>query len=331
MKIAFYDTHNFEKPYYEKLKSVFKHEVTYIDSRLTLETAGLSQGAECVCCFVNDSLKADVLKELKASGVKLIALRSAGFNHVDLKAAAELGLKVVRVPEYSPYAVAEHAVGMIMMLNRKLHRSYNRVRDENFSLNGLVGFDLYKKTVGVAGTGKIGKVFAKIMSGFGCKILLYDLNPDQSFAEEINAEYVPLDNLLTHSDIISLHVPLTPATTHLINEAAIHKMKTGVMIINTGRGRLLDTQALIKGLKSCKIGYAGLDVYEEEEGVFFNDLSETGIQDDCLARLLTFPNVFVTSHQAFLTKEALENIAQTTLENIASFEANKTLTNEVVL
>lgn len=329
MKVAFYDTHKFERPYFEKLNHEFKHDISFLEPRLIPETASLAKGAECVCAFVNDKLNSEVLKELHKAGVKLIALRSAGFNHIDLNVAHELGLKVVRVPEYSPYAIAEHAVALILTLNRKTHKAYNRVKEENFSLNGLVGFDLNKKKVGVVGTGRIGKVFAKIMTGFGCEVLLYDKYPDPYFASTINARYVTFEEILSFSDIISLHVPLNLETKYLINESTIKSMKTGVMIINTGRGKLIDTKALVNGLKKNKIGFAGLDVYEEEEGIFFEDLSETGIKDDCLARLLTFPNVLITSHQAFLTEDAIQNIAHTTLSNISEFESRKKLTNEV--
>jgi len=329
MKIAFYDTHKFERPFFEKLNNEFHHEIIFLEPRLIPGTASLAKGCDCVCAFVNDKLTGDVLKELYSYGIKLIALRSAGYNHIDLAVARELGLKVVRVPEYSPYAVAEHAVALILSLNRKIHKAYNRVREENFSLNGLVGFDLHMKKVGVVGTGKIGKVFAKIMSGFGCEVLLYDKMPDSYFASTIKARYVTFEQLLAFSDIISLHVPLKMETKYLINESTIDLMKDDVMIINTGRGKLIDTKALVKGLKKKKIGYAGLDVYEEEEGIFFEDMSESGIDDDCLARLLTFPNVLITSHQAFLTEEAIQNIAFTTLKNITEFETNTTLTNEV--
>lgn len=329
MKIAIYDTHKFEVPFFQKANEEFKHELTFIEGRLTRETISLSAGHDCLCCFVNDKVDAEVLKTAQANGVKLIALRSAGFNHVDLISASSLGLKVVHVPEYSPYAVAEHAVGLIMTMNRKLHKAYNRVKEENFSLNGLVGFDLHGKTVGVIGTGKIGKVFGKIMSGFGTNLLLFDKIPDESYAHSINAKYVSLEEVYKQSDIISLHIPLTPETKYIINGEAIKRMKKSVMIVNTGRGKLIDTKALVQALKSGSIGFAGLDVYEEEEGIFFEDKSETGISDDCLARLLTFPNVFITAHQAFLTKEALQSITQTTLTSAKDFELGKSLKHEI--
>lgn len=330
MKIAFFDTHAFERPYFEKANAAHGFTFNFIEARLTEQTAQLAQGFDCVCAFVNDKLSAKTLEILAQMGVKLIALRSAGFNNVDLEASQKLGLSVVRVPEYSPYAVAEHAVALILTLNRKIHRANSRVQEGNFSLNGLVGFDLNGKTVGVIGTGKIGKIFVKIMNGFGCKVLTFDATPDESMSDNYEARYVDkLDELLKLSDIISLHVPLKPSTHHLINASAIAKMKKGVMLINTGRGALVDTKALVDALKSGHIGYAGLDVYEEEEEVFFQDLSGEVIQDDILARLLTFPNVILTSHQAFLTAEALQNIAETTLLNIKQFNQGQNLTNEV--
>lgn len=328
MKVAFFDTHSFERNFFQKENEKFKHEITFFETRLTEQTANLAVGYPCVCAFVNDRLDSKTLRIIAAGGTRLIALRSAGFNHVDLEAASELGLRIVRVPEYSPYAVAEHAVALILSLNRKIPRAYNRVREGNFSLNGLVGFDLHKKTVGIVGTGKIGSVMAKIMGGFGCKVLASDRvqNPELIKA---GTQYVDFEELLKRSDIISLHVPLTPETRHLINGNAISKMKPGVMLINTGRGALIDTPALIQFLKSKHIGSAGLDVYEEEEGIFFENLSEEILQDDQLARLLTFPNVLLTSHQAFLTAEALGNIAQTTLGNISEFAEGKKLSHEV--
>lgn len=329
MKVAFFDTHEFEREFFNKENSEKSHhQITFFETRLTEQTANLAEGFSCVCAFVNDKMDKKIIRLLAEGGTKLIALRSAGFNHVDLAAAREYGITVVRVPEYSPYAVAEHAVSLILTLNRKVHRSYNRVRESNFSLNGLVGFDLHQKIVGIAGTGKIGAVLAKIMRGFGCQVLAYDRARSPEL-EKMGVEYVDLQELLKRSDIISLHVPLTPETKHLIDEEAISNMKPGVMLINTGRGALIDTRALIQGLKTGQIGYAGLDVYEEEEGIFFEDHSNHILQDDVLARLLTFPNVLLTSHQAFLTNEALRNIAQTTLNNISAFESQKELKNAV--
>lgn len=328
MKIAFFDTHQFEKHIFQKQNEKFNHEIVFFELRLSDQTANVAAGYPCICAFVNDRLDSKTLHTLAAGGTRLIALRSAGFNHVDLESARALGLRVVRVPEYSPHAVAEHAVALILSLNRKIHRAYSRVREGNFSLDGLVGFDLYKKTVGVVGTGRIGSVMAKILNGFGCQVLAYDRLQNPALVET-GVQYVELDELLQKSDIISLHVPLTAETRYLIDAKALSLTKVGVMLINTGRGGLIDTKALIQFLKSEHIGYAGLDVYEEEEGVFFENLSDQILQNDQLARLLTFPNVLLTSHQAFLTKEALGNIAQTTLKNISEFENGSNLSNEV--
>ncbi len=328
MKVAFFDAHKYEKNIFTAENKLHEHDLTFFETRLTVQSANLAKGFAGVCAFVNDRLDQPTLKILSTHGTQLIALRSAGFNHVDLQAASDLGLRVVRVPEYSPHAVAEHAIALILTLNRRIHRACNRVREGNFSLEGLVGFDLYKKSVGLIGTGKIGSVMAKILNGFGCNVLAYDLSVDPALVQ-LGVEYVALDELLKRSDILSLHVPLTPKTHHLIDAKLLSLTKPGVMIINTGRGALIDTKALIQSLKSGHIGYAGLDVYEEEEGVFFENLSDQILQDDQLARLLTFPNVILTSHQAFLTHEALSNIAHTTLQNISDFEFGKTLTNEV--
>lgn len=284
-------------------------------ARLTSETAALADGHEVVCAFINDDLSAPVLERLAAGGTRLIALRSAGYNHVDLPTAQRLGISVVRVPAYSPHAVAEHAVALILALNRRLHRAYNRTRDGDFSLHGLTGFDLVGKTVGIVGTGQIGATFAKIMSGFGCELLAYDPFPNPQ-VQALGARYLSLDELLQQSQIISLHCPLTPQTRHLINAQSLATMQRGAMLINTGRGALVDTPALSEALKSGQLGYLGLDVYEEEALLFFEDRSDHPLQDDVLARLLTFPNVIVTAHQAFLTHEALGAIAQTTLDNI---------------
>ncbi|MBK7843008.1 MAG: 2-hydroxyacid dehydrogenase [Bdellovibrionales bacterium] len=332
MKIAFFDCHGFERATFiaenEGLKA--KHEITYFEARLTETSAILAAGYPCVCAFVNDCLNRETLRVISKAGTRLIALRSAGFNHVDLEAARDFGLRVVRVPEYSPYAVAEHAVALVLSLNRKIHRAYNRVREGNFSLEGLVGFDMYKKSVGIVGTGRIGSVMARIMIGFGCEVLAYDQNKNPDLLE-MGVQYLELDEVLKESDIISLHVPLTPKTRHILNEKSFSLMKPGVMVINTSRGALIDTPALIQFLKSGHIGYAGLDVYEEEEGIFFKNLSDQILQDDQLARLLTFPNALLTSHQAFLTREALANIAQTTLQNISGYEMGSEFFNEVSL
>lgn len=314
MKIAFFDTHLFERKIFDELNKNYGFEIVYIEGKLNSESTLLASGCSAVCSFVNDKVNALCLKRLKEAGVGIVALRCAGFNHVDLKAAKDLDMVVCRVPGYSPYAVAEYALGLLLCLNRKIHKSYARVRELNFSLDGLVGFDLHGKTVGVIGTGKIGLLFAKSVEALGCKVLAYDKYPVPGL------NYVELDQLLRESDIISLHVPLTPETHHLICEKCIDKMKDNVYIINTGRGGLIDSHALIDGLKAKKIGGVALDVYEEEEEFFFRDLSETGLTDDTLARLLTFPNVLLSSHQAFLTKEALGNIAQTTLENLREFK-----------
>ncbi len=320
MKLAFFDTHGFDRRAFEKSNQAYKHEITFLEVRLKADTAQLAQGCDAVCAFVNDRVDRKALEILKSLGVRIIALRSAGFNQVDIKAAYDLGIPVVRVPEYSPYAVAEHAVALILSMNRHIHRAYNRVREMNFSLDGLVGFDLHGKTVGIIGTGRIGQAFARIMKGFGCKLLAYDRFPNSLLREQQLLEYVPLQELYAKADIISLHVPLLPETKHIIDEAALESMKKGVVLVNTSRGALVKTSALIAALKKGHVGFAALDVYEEEEGIFFHDMSESGVQDDVLARLISFPNVLITSHQAFLTHEALANIADTTLGSLHSYE-----------
>ncbi len=329
MKTLFYDTHQFEREVFDVANSTRKHAISYVETRLLKDTAALASGFDAVCSFANDKVDRAAINILKAGGVKLIALRSAGFNHVDLTAAKEAGIRVVRVPAYSPYSVAEHAVALILSLNRKTPRAYQRVREGNFSLEGLVGFDLHGKTVGVVGAGRIGSAFARIMAGFGCKVLAFDPKPSAELSQQCGLQYVSFSDLLQSSDILSLHLPLTPQTRHLINDEAFGQMKKGAMLINTGRGGLVDTSALIRALKRKDLGFAGLDVYEEEEGVFFHDLSDTVLEDDQLARLLTFPNVLITSHQGFLTREALEGIAATTLKNIDDFERGLPLVNEV--
>lgn len=331
MNVAVFDTHRFERPVFESVNHRFGHKLVFFEPRLNEETTPLAAEFSAICAFVNDRLNANVLIQLRSLSVELIALRSAGFNHVDLAAADRLGLKVVRVPAYSPHAVAEHAVALILALNRKIHRAYSRVRELNFSLDGLVGFDLYQKTVGIIGTGKIGTVMAQILSGFGCHVLAYDKVHNSELSENNRVRYTSLGELYHLSDIVSLHVPLTRETRHIIDSNALSQMKPGVMLINTGRGALIETRALIESLKSGHIGYAGLDVYEEEENIFFQDLSDQVLQDDLLARLLTFPNVLITSHQAFLTREALAHIAETTLQNISDYESGRQLTNEVSL
>jgi len=326
MKVAFFDTHQFERKIFEEKNQSFDLDFNFFEVKLNSKTASLAKDHEIVCAFVNDKLNKECLRELKNVGVKMIALRSAGFNHVDLVAAKEFGLLVARVPGYSPHAVAEYTLGLLLTLNRKIHKSYLRIKELNFSLDGLIGFDLFGKTVGVIGTGKIGLIFANAMKALGCKVIVYDKFRSSEF------ENVSLDEIFQQSDIISLHVPLTPETKYMINENSISRMKDGVYLLNTGRGGLIDTKALIEGLKSKKIGGVGLDVYEEEEEFFFRDHSEDGIKDDTLARLISFPNVLISSHQAFLTKEALSNIAETTLFNIDEFKKLKKIeTNKVEL
>ncbi|NVJ27259.1 MULTISPECIES: 2-hydroxyacid dehydrogenase [Myxococcus] len=329
MRLAVFDTHRYDRSALEDANAEFGHALTFLEPRLTLQTARLAEGFHAVCSFVNDRLDAPTLEILRAGGVRLVATRSAGYNHIDLEAARRLDVRVTRVPEYSPHAVAEHAVTLVLSLNRHIPRAFARVRDWNFSLDGLVGFDMAGKTVGVVGTGRIGQVAARIFKGFGCDVVCFDVAPDEAFAREVGARYVSLDALYSASDIISLHVPLTPGTRHMVDAKALTRMKRGVLLINTGRGALIDSRALIDALKSGHIGAAGLDVYEEEEGIFFQDLSGQVLQDDVLARLLTFPNVLVTSHQAFLTREALVSIARTTLASVRAFEHGEPLVNEV--
>jgi len=322
LKLAFFSTKPYEKQFFEKINLKYNHKITFFDMRLTAEIISLVEGYPAVCVFVNDILDKSLLEKLFENGVKLVVLRSAGFNNVDIKAAQELGMAVVRVPAYSPYAVAEHSLALILTLNRKIHKAYNRIRDDNYSLEGLIGFDIHGKTIGIFGTGKIGKTFAKIMSGFGCRIIAYDLHESKECLD-LGVEYVSYNELFAASDIISLHCPLTPETYHLINQERLAMMKDGVMLINTSRGGLIDTPEVVNALKSGKIGYLGLDVYEEEADIFFENLSGKILQDDVLARLLTFQNVIVTSHQAFFTENAMNNIAETTLENISRFEHNQ--------
>jgi D-lactate dehydrogenase len=318
MRVAVFSTKPYDARYLERANAG-AHQLSFFDARLSLDAARLAAGADVVCAFVNDDLGQEVIAALAEAGVKLIALRSAGFNHVDLAAAEAAGISVARVPAYSPHAVAEHTVAMMLTLNRKTHRAYNRVREGNFALEGLLGFDMNGKTVGIVGTGRIGEVVARILNGFGCSLLAYDPVRSPS-CEALGVRYVDLDELLASSDAITLQCPLTPETHRLIDAAAIEKMKKGVMLINTSRGAVVDTKALIERLKTGAIGSVGLDVYEEEEELFFQDLSSTIIPDDVFARLLTFPNVLITGHQAFFTEEALTAIAETTIANISSFE-----------
>ncbi|MEM6446744.1 MAG: 2-hydroxyacid dehydrogenase [Cyanobacteria bacterium P01_D01_bin.123] len=328
MKVAVFSTKKYDRQFLTAANNTHQHELTFFEPRLTPATAALAAGFPAVCAFINDTLSAETLRAIAAAGTQLIALRSAGFNNVDLSVASELGLTVVRVPAYSPYAVAEHAVGLILTLNRKLHRAYNRTRDDNFSLEGLLGFDLHGSTVGIIGTGKIGQCFTQIMHGFGCHLLAYDPHPNP-VCIELGVEYVELPDLLAAADIVSLHCPLMPATYHLINADTLQYLKPGAMVINTSRGGLIDTPAVIQAIKSGKVGYLGIDVYEQEENLFFEDLSDTIIQDDAFQLLQSFPNVVITAHQAFFTRNALQNIAETTLANISDIAAGRDCPNEV--
>ncbi len=329
IKVAFFDAKSYDEVSFNKTNADYGFDIRYYQEHLNLKTVPLAKGADVVCIFVNAECNAAVIDELIKNGVKLIALRCAGFNNVDLKAARGR-IKVVRVPAYSPHAVAEYAVSLMLALNRKIFRAVNRTREGNFALKGLMGFDMYGKTAGIVGMGRIAKELIKILHGFGMKVLAYDLNPDMEFAKQYDVWMVSLDELYAESDIISLHCPLTPETTFLINAQSIAKMKPGVMIINTGRGKLIHTEELIEGLRTKQVGSAGLDVYEEEKNYFYEDRSDKIIDDDVLARLLMMPNVVLTSHQAFFTAEAMHNIALTTLESIKEFSEGKELTNEVM-
>lgn len=328
MKVAVFSTKTHDRAFLDDANTDGEHDFLYLEPRLTPETAPMANGYDAVCAFVNDHLDRAVLDVLASGGTRLIALRSAGFNNVDLEAATELGMTVVRVPAYSPHSIAEHTVGLMLALNRNLHRASARVREWNFSLEGLMGFDMHGKTIGIVGTGKIGAEVAKIMQGFGCNVIAFDPYPNPDLQLR-GVEYVALNDVLHQSDIVTLHVPLTKETHHLIDDDQIARMKKGVMVINTSRGGLLDTQAVIRGLKSGQIGYLGLDVYEEEDELFFEDLSSSILQDDTFARLLTFPNVLITGHQAFFTREAVLAIAETTVENISTIERGKASPNVV--
>jgi D-lactate dehydrogenase len=327
MNTAVFSTKSYDREFLSAVNAG-RHKLTFFEPRLTVESMKLAFDFEAVCCFVNDVLGANVLRPLAEHGIRLIALRCAGFNQVNLRAADELRLAVVRVPSYSPHAVAEHAVGMMLALNRKYHKAYNRVREGNFALEGLLGFDLNGKTVGVVGTGKIGQITGRILVGFGCRVLAYDIAKNWE-CQSMGISYVELDELLRESDIVTLHCPLTPQTNHLIDEAALARMKRGVMLINTSRGGLVDARATINALKSGHLGYLGLDVYEEEADLFFENLSEKVIHDDVFARLLSFPNVLITGHQAFFTRTALEQIAKVTIDNLTAFEQGGPLVNQV--
>jgi D-lactate dehydrogenase len=320
MRVAVFSSKPYDRRFLDAANAASgAHEFVYVDARLSPLTAALADGADAVCAFVNDELGAPVLGELARRGVRLVALRCAGFNNVDLNVARDLRLAVARVPAYSPNAVAEHTLALLLALDRKIHRAYNRVREGNFALDGLLGFDLARRTIGVVGTGRIGEIVVRILVGFGCVVLAHDPHPSAA-ATAVGARYVPLDTLLEQSDVITLHCPLTPATHHLVGHAALSRVRRGVMLINTSRGALVDTPAVIAALKSGVVGSLGIDVYEEEADLFFEDLSDKFIEDDVFARLLTFPNVLITGHQAFFTEEAMRNIAETTLANLDAFQ-----------
>jgi D-lactate dehydrogenase len=322
MRLTMYSTRAYERPFFDEANRHLTHEIRYRSARLCENTVALAEGSEGIVAFVNDELSATVLERLQDAGVRLIALRSAGYNHVDLAAADRLGLVVLRVPAYSPYAVAEHTVGLMLALNRRFHRAYARVREQNFSLDGLMGFDMHHKTAGVIGTGNIGSVVCRILTGFGCRVLANDpvTNPA---CEDIGVRYAPLDELLTRADLLTLHCPLTPDTHHLIDANSLARMKPQALLINTSRGAVIDTRALIAALKRGHLGAVGLDVYEEESGLFFENLSDVAIQDDLFVRLMNFPNVLITAHQGFFTRDAMEAIAETTLNNACDFAAGR--------
>jgi D-lactate dehydrogenase len=328
VKVAFFDARPYDIDSFNEINSKYNYIIKYFNFHLTPDNVVLAKGYDAVVIFVNDTINAQMISQLKEYGVKLIALRSAGFNNVDLRAALN-NITVVRVPAYSPNAVAEHTVALMLSLNRKIHKAYFRTRDANFTLNGLLGFDMYGKTAGVIGTGRIGKALVRILRGFGMEVLVQDKYPDEKFAAETGCRYVNVEEIYRNSDIISLNCPLTKETEHMINTSTIDMMKKGVMLINTGRGKLIKTADLVDGLKNGHIGYAGLDVYEEESHFFFEDLSDRVLSDDILARLLSFNNVIITSHQGFFTREAIHNIAETTLKNIEDFFADHKLENEV--
>jgi D-lactate dehydrogenase len=321
MRVAVLSTRPYDVRFLTAANAAGGHDLTFIEARLSAETVELLAGFDAVCTFVNDSVDRAVLAAAAARGVRLVAQRAAGFNNIDLRAAGELGIAVARVPEYSPHAVAEHTLALMLTLNRKIHRAYNRVREGNFALEGLMGFDMCGKTAGVVGTGAIGRIVARLLCGLGCTVLAVDPRPDPELAAA-GVRYVSMGELLAASDIVTLHCPLTPETRHLIDRAAVQRMKPGVMIINTSRGAVIDTRAVIAGLKTGAVGHLGIDVYEEEAGLFFDDRSTQPIDDDVFARLLTFPNVVVTGHQGFFTHEALTAIAETTIRNITEFERN---------
>ncbi len=328
MKIAVFSAERYDREFLNAANAAEGHELKYFEAPLNLETASLAAGREAVCIFVNDTADAAVLDALQRGGTRVVALRCTGFNNVDLAAAERLGIKVVRVVNYSPYSVAEHAVALLLAVNRKIHRAYNRTRDSNFALDGLMGFDLHGKTVAVVGTGKIGRVFAKIMLGFGCDVIGYDVVHSPEF-EALGARYATPGEIGARADIISLHCPLTPETHHIVNAQTLARVKPGALLVNTSRGGLVDTEAAIAALKSGQLGGLALDVYEQEAGIFFRDLSSTVIADDVLQRLISFPNVIVTGHQAFFTREAVTTISETTLRSVTEFATGKPLSNEI--
>lgn len=331
MDVAVFSTRPYDHVFLDPAARDHGHSATYFETRLTQQTTPLAAGFPVVCAFVNDRLDAPVLRNLKEGGTRLIALRSAGFNHVDLAAAKDAGLVVARVPAYSPYAVAEHTIAMILSLNRKVHRAYARVREGNFSLDGLLGFDLHGRTVGIVGTGKIGSIVASILKGFGCTVIAHDVQPNPE-CEAMGVQYVPVADIFARSDIVTLHCPLTPETHHLVDAEMLRNVaRPAMMLINTSRGALVDTQAVIEALKSGQLGSVGFDVYEEEADLFFEDLSDKVIQDDVFARLLTFPNVLITGHQAFFTAEAMRGIAETTMDNITAFARDGHPVHEVTV
>ena len=328
MKIAVFSAERYDRKFLDAANVGEAHQLTYFEAPLELSTASLAAGHDAVCIFVNDTVDAAVLDALQRGGTRLVALRCTGFNNVDLAAAERLGIKVVRVVNYSPYAVAEHAVALLLALNRKIHRAYNRTRDSNFALDGLMGFDFHGKTVAVIGTGKIGKVFARIMRGFGCEVIGYDTYPSAEF-EALGAHYAAPGEIGAKADLISLHCPLTPETHHIVNAETLARVKPGALLVNTSRGGLVHTEAAIEALKSGQLGGLALDVYEQEAGLFFRDLSSTVIVDDVLQRLISLPNVIVTGHQAFFTQEAITTISETTLRSVTEFATGKPLSNEI--
>jgi D-lactate dehydrogenase len=329
VKVAVFSAKPYDREFFADINHSFSHELIFLEPHLNAETAILAQGAAAVCVFVNDCVDRATLQTLAKFGIRLVALRCAGFNNVDRSAAAELGVKLARVPAYSPHAVAEHTIALMLALNRNIPRAHARVHEGNFSLTGLLGFDMFGKTAGIVGTGRIGSMVARLLTGFGCRVIASDVI-ENAACLALGVTYVALEDLLARSDIISLHCPLTPETRHLVNAEAIARMKPGAMLINTSRGAVVETKAVIAGLKTRKIGYLGIDVYEEEGDLFFEDCSNQIIQDDVFSRLLTFPNVLVTGHQAFFTREALAEIARVTLSNITEFERGNALTNEVL-